>query len=128
MPVVTRVKASETCKCLSPPGTPRSTSTAPITSNTPECEKHVMLPIADLPGAPVGYKIAPCSVCKARKKGRAPKVSKYCVACSDIPNGNLVCVCSRNGGAAEMDDSCYSYHLRHPHNFIYTKPDFLDPD
>ena len=51
MPVVTRVKASETCKCLSPPGTPRSTSKASNTSTTLECEKHAMLSIADLLGA-----------------------------------------------------------------------------
>ena len=109
------------------PGTPRNTSKAPITSNTPECYKHVMLPIADLSGA-CAKQVASCSVCKWRTTGRAPRVTKYCVACSDIPNGKLVCVCSRNGGAAETDDSCYSYHTRHPHDFIYSKPEFLDPD
>ena len=127
MPVVTRVKASETSKSSSPPGTPRSTSTAPITSNTPECDKHVMLPIADLSGA-CAKQSAPCSVCKWRTTGRAPRVTKYCVACSDIPNGKLVCVCSRKRGAAESHDCCYSYHLRHPDKFKYTHPDFLDPD
>ena len=127
-PAATRSKASGTSKSSAPPGTPRNTSSkAPITSNTPECVKHVMLPIAELPGAR-GKHQASCSVCKARHVGRAPKVAKYCVACSDISNGKLVCVCSRKRGAAESHDSCYSYHLRHPHGFIYTKPDFLDPD
>jgi len=124
-PAGTRSKASGMSKSPSSPRTPRNTSKGPNTSSTPECEKHIMLPIADLPGAPVGYKNAPCSVCKARQPGRAPKVSKYCVACSDIPNGKLVCVCSRKRGTGEADDSCYSYHTRHPLDFIPTRPDFL---
>ena len=79
-PAATRSKASGTSKSSAPPGTPRNTSKAPITSNTPECEKHAMLPIANLSGARE-KQCAPCSVCKARFEGRAPKVTKYCVAC-----------------------------------------------
>ena len=124
MPVVTRVKASETSKSSSPPGTPRSTSTAPNTSTTPKCEKHAMLSIADLPGTRE-KQCAPCSVCKARLMGRAPKIWRYCVPCFDIPNGKLVCVCSRKRETAETDDSCYSYHTRHPLDFICTRPEFL---
>jgi hypothetical protein len=82
---------------------------------------------ANLPGARE-KQCAPCSVCKARFEGRAPKVTTYCVACWDIFNGKLVCVCSRKREAAESDDSCCSYHTRHPLDVIYTKPDFLDPD
>ena len=106
---------------------PRNQSKANIISSTPEREKHAMRPIADLPGA-TRYHQGRCSVCKARFNGRAPKVNKYCVPCSDISRGKLVCVCSRKSGAAETDDSCYSYHTRHPHDFIYSKPEFLDPD
>ena len=80
MPVATCSKASGTSKCSAPPETPRNQSKAPITSNTPECEKHAMLPIANLSGARE-KQCAPCSVCKARFEGRAPKVTKYCVAC-----------------------------------------------
>ena len=127
MPVATCSKASGTSKCSAPPGTPRNQSKANIISNTPEREKHAMRPIADLPGA-TRYHQGRCSVCKARFNGRAPKVNKYCVPCSDISKGKLVCVCSRKRGAAETDDSCYSYHTRHPLDFIYTQPDFLDPD
>ena len=127
MPVATCSKASGTSKCSAPSGTPRNQSKAPITSNTPECEKHVMLPISNLPGA-CGKQSVSCSVCKWRFPGRAPRVTKYCVPCSDIPNGKLVCVCSRKRDAAESDASCYSYHTRHPHDFIYSKPEFLDPD
>ena len=80
MPVATCSKASGTSKCSAPPGTTGNTSKAPNTSTTPECEKHIMLPIANLPGARE-KQCAPCSVCKARFEGRAPKVTKYCVAC-----------------------------------------------
>ena len=124
MPVVKRVKASETSKSLSPPGTPRSTSKASNTSTTLECEKHAMLPIVDLPGARE-KQCAPCSVCKACFKGRTPKVWRYCVPCSDIPNGKLVCVCSRKRETAETDDSCDLYHTRHPLDFISTHSEFL---
>ena len=79
-PAATRSKASGASKSSAPPGTPRNTSKAPITSNTPECEKHAMLPIANLSGARE-KQYAPCSVCKARFEGRAPKVTQYCVAC-----------------------------------------------
>ena len=123
MPVVMRMKAFETCKCSSPPGTPRSTSKASNTSTTPKCEKHAMLPIADLPGARE-KQCAPCSVCKARLMGRAPKIWRYCVPCFDIPNGKLVCVCSRKRETAETDDSCDLYHTRHPLDFISTHPEF----
>ena len=40
MPAGTRSKASGTSKCSAPPETPRNQSKAPITSTTPECEKH----------------------------------------------------------------------------------------
>jgi hypothetical protein len=123
-PAGTRSKASGTSKCSAIPGTPRNTFKAPNTFNTPECEKHVMLLIANLPGAREKH-CAPCSVCKARGTGIAPKCTKYCVACSDIPNGKLVCVCSRKRGAAETHDSCYSYHTRHPLDIVYTHPEFL---
>ena len=45
-PAGTRLKASGSSKCSAPPETPRDTSKAPITSNTPECEKHTTRPIA----------------------------------------------------------------------------------
>ena len=100
-PAGTRLKASGSSKCSAPPETPRNQSKAPIISNTPECEKHVMLPISNLPWA-CGKHWAPCSVCKWRSTGRAPKVAKYCVACSDIPTGKA-CVCvlteARSGGS-----------------------------
>ena len=64
-PAGTRLKASGSSKCSAPPETPWNQSKAPIISNTPECEKHVMLPIADLSGSRVKHG-APCSVCKAR--------------------------------------------------------------
>jgi hypothetical protein len=124
-PAATRSKASGSSKCSAPPQTPRNTSQAPNTSTTPECEKHIMLPIANLPGARVKHR-APCSVCKKRGTGIAPKVARYCVACSDIPNGKLVCICSRKLEAAETNDSCYSYHTRHPLDFIPTCPDFIN--
>ena len=55
-PAATRSKASGVSKSPSSPGTPpRNTSKAPNTSNTPECDKHVMRPIADLPGATVKH-------------------------------------------------------------------------
>ena len=123
-PAGTRSKSSGASKCSAPPGTPRNTSTAPNTSATPECEKHVMKDIADLPGATEKHQ-GRCSVCKSRFTGRAPKVNKYCASCSDIPNGKLVCVCSRKRGAAETHDSCYSYHIRHPLDVIPAHPDFL---
>ena len=126
-PAGTRSKASVDSKYSAPYGTPRNTSTAPNTSATPECENYVMRPISNLPGATSKHQ-GRCSVCKSRFTGRAPKVNKYCEACSDIDIGKLVFVCSRKRGAAETDDSCYSYHTRHPHDFIYTKPEFLDPD
>ena len=106
------------------PGTnPKLTSSLTLRNAT----APAMRLIADLPGA-TRYHQGRCSVCKARFNGRAPKVNKYCVPCSDISTGKIVCVCSRKRGAAETDDSCYSYHTRHPHDFIYTKPEFLDPD
>ena len=123
-PAGTRSKSSRASKCSAPPGTPRNTSKAPNTSATPECEKHVMRPISNLPGATAKHQ-GRCSVCKSRFTGRAPKVNKYCEACSDIPNGKLVFVCSRKRGAAETHDSCYSYHIRHPLDVIPAHPDFL---
>ena len=63
-PAGTRLKASGSSKCSAPPGTPRNQlSKAPITSNTPECEKHTTRPISNLSGA-CGKQWAPCSVCK----------------------------------------------------------------
>ena len=113
-----------TPKYSAPYGTPRNTSTAPNTSATPECENYVMRPISNLPGATSKHQ-GRCSVCKSRFTGRAPKVNKYCEACSDIDIGKLVFVCSRKRGAAETHDSCYSYHIRHPLDVIPAHPDFL---
>ena len=93
-PAGTRSKASVDSMFSAPYGTPRNTSTAPNTSATPECEKHVMRPISNLPGATAKHQ-GRCSVCKSRFTGRAPKVNKYCEACSDIDIGKLVFVCSR---------------------------------
>ena len=67
-PAGTRLKASGSSKCSAPPETPRNQSKAPITSNTPECEKHTTRPISNLSGA-CGKQWAPCSVCKWRSTG-----------------------------------------------------------
>ena len=127
-PAGTRLKASGSSKCSAPPETPRNQSKAPITSITPECEKHTTRSIANLPEGHMGSNGHHVACASGALRVEHRRLLSIVWHVRIFQREMLVCVCSRKRGAAEADDSCYSYHTRHPLDFIYTHPDFLDPD
>ena len=103
-PAATRSKASGASKSSAPPGTPRNTSKAPITSNTPECEKHTTRSIANLPEGHMGSNGHHVACASGALRVEHRRLLSIVWHVRIFQREMLVCVCSRKRGAAETDE------------------------